>query len=95
MCALLESESIARSPTGEPAYQVVYIGHHSDALWKVGWVVHEGRGDPFSRATEEQISLLGCDLDLAQFKPERSRPLHSPDRARDLVPLVIHLPGAG
>lgn len=98
MCALLESESIARSPTREPAVQVVYICHHSDALWQAGWVIHEHRGDPFSGATHEQLSSLACDLQLTQFKPEhaplpRAPLLRGADRARDLLPLVLYTPG--
>jgi hypothetical protein len=93
MCALLESQATARSPTRESAYQVVYICHHSDTLWKYGWVIHESRGAPSSEAIQEQVSALGCDLELAQFTPEQPPPPRSPDRTRDLLPLVFHLPG--
>jgi hypothetical protein len=64
-CVLFEnvagSTAKAAATTGG---QVVYVAHHSDKLWRVGWIVHEGPREPFPPALRADLSALGCDLSL-------------------------------
>lgn len=67
ICVLLERDE--RTPVQTEVYQVVLVCRHSDGLWKHGWVVHEGFGEPFSQALQEQMSALGCDLTALSVDP--------------------------
>jgi hypothetical protein len=67
MCVLLERDE--KTPAQGTVYHVVLVCHHSDGLWKHGWVVHEGIGEPFSEALQEQMSALGCDLTALPVDP--------------------------
>lgn len=42
--------------------RVIYVAHHSDKLWRVGWMVHEGPIQPFSPALASHLASVGCDL---------------------------------
>ncbi|MDX1521514.1 MAG: hypothetical protein R3264_07795 [Anaerolineae bacterium] len=44
--------------------RVVYVGFHTDTLWRVGWLVHEGPESPFSQQLTGQLETIGCDLSL-------------------------------
>jgi hypothetical protein len=59
-CALL-----ARSRMGAGSvHQVVFLVYHSDALYRVGWLAHEGPEEPFGPEVTEHLELIGCDLGL-------------------------------
>ena len=45
-------------------YQIVYVSYHSDTLWNVGWLIHEGAREPFSADVKEDLATIGCDLPL-------------------------------
>ena len=64
-CALVEK---IRRPAldGEeaPTQQVIYVGYHTDTLWRVGWLVHEGPTSPFTAAHLVDLDTIGCNLDL-------------------------------
>jgi hypothetical protein len=49
---------------GDGQRQVVFVGYHSDALWRVGWLVHDGPKTPFPATFILQLKALGCDLPL-------------------------------
>jgi hypothetical protein len=44
--------------------QIVYVSYHSDNLWHVGWLAHEGVREPFSTDVKEDLATIGCDLPL-------------------------------
>jgi hypothetical protein len=56
VCVLLAGEEAQR--------QVVYVGHHTDTLWRVGWLVHQGPASPFPSDLAVDLAALGCDLGL-------------------------------
>lgn len=58
-CILLE-----RSRNTEIKRQVIYLGHHSDSLWHVGWLIHEGPVEPFTQEDTTTFNTIGCDLEL-------------------------------
>lgn len=64
-CILLERD---RKPIGgtqtEPKRQVIFVGYHSDSLWHVGWLVHEGPVEPFTPEDTTTFNTIGCDLAL-------------------------------
>jgi hypothetical protein len=44
--------------------RIVYLGYHSDTLWNVGWLIHEGPREPFSAEVRAHLAAIGCDLPL-------------------------------
>ena len=44
--------------------QVIYVAYHTDELWRVGWLVHEGPQEPFAAELVADLEKIGCDLDL-------------------------------
>ena len=64
-CVLLDQgRQSALGVAGAPKRQVLYVGYHTDTLWRAGWLVHEGPTSPFSTAHLTDLETLGCDLDL-------------------------------
>ncbi|MEM7346631.1 MAG: hypothetical protein AAF485_20500 [Chloroflexota bacterium] len=49
---------------GEINQQVIYVGYHTDNLWRVGWLVHEGPTSPFQPEHIVNLTEIGCDLGL-------------------------------
>jgi hypothetical protein len=64
-CVLLE-RSRGSGAGGERASvrQVVFVVHHSDMLYRVGWLAYEGSEEPFSSGFLAHLSSIGCDLGL-------------------------------
>ncbi len=64
-CVLLERE---RKPTsgepGESIRQVIFVSYHSDGLWRVGWLTHEGPQEAFTPELRANLDTIGCDLGL-------------------------------
>ena len=60
-CVLLERRN---NSTGLAQGQVVYVGYHTDTLWRVGWLVHEGPEAPFRLEVARHLATLGCALRL-------------------------------
>ena len=64
-CVLLERE---RRPTlEEPAEsirQVIYVSYHSDGLWRIGWLTHEGPQGVFTPELIANLDAIGCDLGI-------------------------------
>lgn len=56
-CVLLAQPDAAKQ-------QTVYVGYYSDALWRSGWLVHEGPEAPFSPTLDGHLTAIGCDLEL-------------------------------
>jgi hypothetical protein len=50
--------------SGELVRQVVYLVHHSDALYRVGWLAYEGPEEPFDEALRSDLASIGCQLAL-------------------------------
>jgi len=44
--------------------QVVFLAYHSDVLYRVGWLAHEGPEEPFPAEVLADLALIGCDLGL-------------------------------
>jgi hypothetical protein len=66
-CVLLKRGQVSTDePGGETPYQVVFVGYHTDRLWRTGWVVHEGARSPFSPAFMASLLVIGCDLGLEE-----------------------------
>jgi hypothetical protein len=64
-CALLARRSGSGGGAGETAVrQVVFLVHHSDALYRVGWLAHAGPEEPFGPGLRAHLALIGCDLEL-------------------------------
>ena len=42
--------------------RVLFVSHHSDNLWRQGWIVHEGPQSPLAPHVQETLSLLDCGL---------------------------------
>jgi len=64
-CVLLERRggSTIGAP-GEAKRQVIYVGYHTDELWRLGWLVHEGPQEPFTEQLLAGMDAIGCSLDL-------------------------------
>ena len=64
-CVFLERE---RKPTlgesGESIRQVIFITYHSDGLWRVGWLTHEGPQEVFTPELAANLDAIGCDLGI-------------------------------
>jgi hypothetical protein len=64
-CALLlRSRPSAGGAGDEEVRQVVFLVHHSDALYRVGWLAYEGPEEPFGPELIANLALIGCDLDV-------------------------------
>jgi hypothetical protein len=64
-CALLvRRRESDRSGEDGPVRQVVFLIHHSDALYRVGWVAYEGPEEPFGLEVKTHLERIGCDLRL-------------------------------
>jgi len=64
-CVLVERErSPAAGASEEAQRQVLYVAYHSDGLWRMGWLVHEGPQEPFTAQLVTDLDAIGCDLDL-------------------------------
>lgn len=64
-CVLLGDDDGAPAAAAKNAQrQVVFVGHHSDALWRVGWLVHAGPDAPFPTTVVLDIKTVGCELPL-------------------------------
>ena len=62
-CVLLERRGgSGAGVTGEAKRQVIYVGYHSDALWRSGWLVHEGPQVPFTEQLQADLNAVGCGL---------------------------------
>lgn len=72
-CVLLGRDRYAADDDRrEQVYEVVFLTYHTDHLWNHGWVVHEGRDEPFSPAFKGLMSAIGCDLELERYLPVRA-----------------------
>ncbi len=61
-CVLIERTPSASAKSSlKAARQLLYVAHHSDQLWRLGWVVHEGQQAPFGAADFKRLVELGCD----------------------------------
>ncbi len=58
------TQSKTQEESGSFERQIVYISYHSDTLWNVGWLTHEGAREPFSADVKEDLATIGCDLPL-------------------------------
>jgi hypothetical protein len=62
-CVLMQREPLeAAYQEVKSNHQIYYVAHHADALWRVGWVVHEGPMQPFAAAVRDDLAEIGCDL---------------------------------
>jgi hypothetical protein len=60
-CVLLE-----RDHNAETTYAIVFVAEHQD-LYNADVVIHEGASDLSDQSFTESISVIGCDLVLAQL----------------------------
>ena len=44
----------------EPKRQLLYLAHHTDAVWRVGWIVHEGPSTLLAPGVVEDLAEVGC-----------------------------------
>lgn len=64
-CVLLEqSRKLTVGAEEEPRQQVVFVAHHTDALYRVGWLAYVGPKAPFTQELAAHLAAIGCDLDL-------------------------------
>jgi hypothetical protein len=63
-CVLLVRSPSANAAEGESLRQVVFLVHHSDALYRVGWLAYAGPEEPFGPEIVANLTLIGCDLGL-------------------------------
>jgi len=70
MCVLLVRTRSSTVDAG--GARLVFVGFHTDNLWKQGWIVYEGPESPFTQAVKEDLASIGCDLELEQWSPDRA-----------------------
>ena len=64
-CVLLERIRVSTAQLEkEPSQQVVFVGYHTDGLYRTGWVVHEGSEEPFPQELKEDLATIGCHVSL-------------------------------
>jgi hypothetical protein len=64
-CALLvHSRLLSSASHDESIRQVVFLVHHSDALYRVGWLAYEGPQEPFGPDLVAHLESIDCDLPL-------------------------------
>jgi hypothetical protein len=64
-CALLIRQGEPdRDGEAIPVRQVVFLVHHSDAPYRVGWLAYEGPEEPFGPELTTHLKRVGCDLGL-------------------------------
>jgi hypothetical protein len=63
-CVLLGRSGASVGDAGEGVRQVVYLVHHSDALYRVGWLAYAGPVEPFDEALRSDLASIGCQLAL-------------------------------
>lgn len=64
-CVLLErTRQSTASGKKESIHQVAFVAHHSDALYRVGWLAYAGPEAPFTQETAAHFAAIGCDLSL-------------------------------
>jgi hypothetical protein len=63
-CALLLRRASDRDGKDGSLRQVVFLVHHSDALYHVGWLAYEGPQEPFGPDLTKHLQRIGCDLRL-------------------------------
>ena len=62
-CVLLERvRKFAAGEAGESLRQVIFVSYHSDELFRVGWLTHEGPQEPFTPELTANLEAIGCDL---------------------------------
>ena len=61
-CVLLERDrKLATGEAGDPLRQVIFVSYHSDNLWRVGWLTHEGPREVFTPELAANLDAIGCD----------------------------------
>jgi tetratricopeptide (TPR) repeat protein len=64
-CVLLErTRQSTASGEKESIHQVAFVAHHSDGLYRVGWLAYAGPEAPFTQETVAHLAAIGCDLSL-------------------------------
>jgi len=63
-CALVVRTHPTDGGEIESVRHVVYLAHHSDALYRVGWLAYEGPREPFGPQLKADLASIGCDLGL-------------------------------
>ena len=53
----------AAQPGGKFTLRLLYVAHHSDKMWRVGWLVHEGGRAPWAATDEDVLASVGCEFD--------------------------------
>jgi hypothetical protein len=62
-CVLIARTSAANgTSTGSAGEQILYVAHHSDKLWRVGWLVHEGPTVPLDAKEVNHLAAVDCDF---------------------------------
>lgn len=64
-CALLVRHRASDNGVGDESLrQILFLVHHSDALYHVDWLAYEGPEEPFCPQVSAHLERLGCDLRL-------------------------------
>ncbi len=64
-CVLLERvRKSATGEAGEALRQVIFVSYHSDELFRIGWLTHEGPQEPFTPELIANLDAIGCDLGI-------------------------------
>ncbi len=64
-CVLLERvRKSATGEAGEALRQVIFVSYHSDQLFRIGWLTHEGPQEPFTPELATNLDAIGCDLGI-------------------------------
>jgi hypothetical protein len=64
-CVLLERDrKFATGQAGDLLRQVIFVSYHSDGLFRVGWLTHEGPQDVFTPELAANLAAIGCDLGI-------------------------------
>lgn len=64
-CALLVRHRASDDGVGDESLrQILFLVHHSDALYHVDWLAYEGPVEPFGPELTTHLERIGCDLRL-------------------------------
>jgi hypothetical protein len=63
-CALLLRRRPDSAWQDDSRRQVVFVVHHSDALYHVGWLAYAGPEEPFGPEETTFLDRIGCELRL-------------------------------
>lgn len=63
-CVLLKRSRLMDGVKIGSAYQLVFVGYHTDTLWRLGWLAHQGPSAASAQALMPSLKPVSCDWRL-------------------------------